>query len=379
MRTAAPRRLSAGRVTVREATATDNTSLLALDGACKMGRGTTWTIRHEPDFFALFRTAGVSARVGVAEREDGIIIGSVTVLGQPVTVDDAVAVLPYVSGWHVHPAYRGQWVGPALVRWATARCLEMSGSAECVGWFIRSGTGESLRDLVRRQQRDLLLSPPRTLRAYWLRTAHWRALLPAGAFDVRPANERDVSEMADLWAANASSWQLAPAYGAACLERWRASVLRVPPACYWVARARTGTLLAFLGLWDQRDIKQLRRESELLPLRVRRAIRNGVRDVAGIGHGDGAIVRSLAATHVCITADAPQAGEALLEHAARAARHAGYTNISMMLDEGDPATAICRRWCRRSMPFSAFVVTKADGRDARPPDRRPLHMEVGLA
>ena len=52
----------------REATVRDNVALLALDAACRMGAGrwSAWTIRHDPDFFALFRVAGVRAHVGAA-------------------------------------------------------------------------------------------------------------------------------------------------------------------------------------------------------------------------------------------------------------------------------------------------------------------------
>lgn len=97
----------------REATVRDNVALLALDAACRMGAGrwSAWTIRHDPDFFALFRVAGVRAHVGAAMDGAERVIATVTIVEQPIVGDKGIDTAFYVSGWQVHPAHRSSGLG----------------------------------------------------------------------------------------------------------------------------------------------------------------------------------------------------------------------------------------------------------------------------
>ena len=362
-----------GSTVVREACARDNDGLLALDAACGMGGGRrggggpTWTIRHQPDFFALFRVAGVRATVGIAEDDERRVVGVVTMIEQPGMDDDATASW-YVSGWQVHPAHRGRTVGPALVRWAIER-IELVGGARASGWFMSGGSGAALRALISRAAPSLRLSLPNQLRSYRLPTAHWRALVPARGLGVRPAMATDVEEMADLWRRAAAARRFAPRLGAASIDRWRTTVLNAPPATYWVAHTPLGAVRGFVGVWNQQPVKQFYLERDERPTGARRLmIRN--RAVP---------LRTLAYTHWCVPGDVPRVHHALLGRTARAAWVAGFRTISLMADPRDPLADACDAW---SAPFQPFTASLAFASPADPVSARedlPLYLDVGLA
>jgi len=340
----------------------DNVALLALDAACRMGAGrwSAWTIRHDPDFFALFRVAGVRAHVGAAMDGAERVIATVTIVEQPIVGDQGIDTALYVSGWQVHPAYRGRGVGDALARWAIDRCLTIGGPTS-VGWFVAAGSGARLRSRLARLDPSLAMSRPSALRLYCLRTFHWRSAMRFGRLVVRPARPDDVVEMAALWDSAALARRLAPRLDVAVLERWRSHVMTDAPACYWVVRDASGTLRGFMGLWDQRAVKHLHLER---PLPWPRA---------------GPRFPCLVATHPCVPLDAPDVARALLSTASRAACRAGVRRILVMADAADSLATVCREWSARSQPYTATAVSRCATGLFAETDRRPVHMETGIA
>jgi len=338
----------------------DNAALLALDAACRMGGWRPWTIRHDPDFFALFRVAGVRAHVGAAM--DGVegVIGTVTIVEQPIVPDNGIDTAFYVSGWQVHPAHRGQGVGDALARWAIDRCLTIGGRTS-VGWFVAAGSGAALRNRVARLDPSIAMSRPSALRLSCLRTFHWRSAMRFRRLVVRPARRDDVVEMATLWDSAALTRRLAPRLDAAVLERWRAHVMTDAPACYWVARDTSGALRGFMGLWDQRAVKHVHLERSMPWQRC------------------GATFPCLVATHQCVPVDAPDVARALLSTALRAAWGAGVRRIFVMADAADSLAAVCREWSFCGRPYTATEVSRCATAVRREADRRPVHVEAGLA
>ncbi len=370
-------------ILVREAGSRDNAALLALDAACRMGARCEWTIRHEPDFFALFRVAGVRARVGVAEQDDGAIVGIVTMVEQPIAAGDGAATAWYVSGWQVHPAHRGRGIGSALAYWALDRGLDW-GDATVTGWFMTMGRDRQRHALISRLARRLHVSEPVALRSYCLRTAHWRSLVATRGPVVRPAVQTDVDEMAALWHQVARARRLVPTLRAPDIERWRTEVMSTPPACYWVACTPAGALRGFVGLWDQRPVKQFRFERATAGRRLWSAVRNSAHGDGGhAASNDDGTLRCLAATHLCVAPDAPDCiavGRALLSHGARDARRGGFRRIFLTADVSDPVAAACDQWTRSSArPYAAHVVSSITPASSPCADRRPLHVEVGLA
>lgn len=345
-------------VTVRDATPEDNASLLALDAACAMGRCRAWTIRHDPDFFALFRAADVRAHVGAACDLVGRVIGVMTMIEQPVAAGEPGATNWYVSGWQVHPQHRGRGVGDALVQWALRRYMTIDGTAGDA-WFFTAGSGTALGQRVRRLAPWAAISSPIPLWSYCLPTHRRRAMPSQRGWTIRPAVRDDVPEMAALWSAIACRRRLAPPLDAAAIERWRTGVLGAPPACYWVARTARGDLAGFLALWDQRPVKQFRM--------ARRPPWRRVGELA-----------CLAATHVCVPPNDGEPAGAMLSAAADAAARAGYSRIFVVADAVDALSHACRERGGAGRAFSAFVVC-GRGRAADDPDRRPVHVEAGIA
>lgn len=348
---------SSNGVTVRDATPEDNTSLLALDAACTMGRWRRWTIRHDPDFFALFRVAGVRSYVGAASDALGRLIGVVTIIEQPEAVCGGPANC-YVSGWQVHPAHRGRGAGDALVAWALHRYAMIEAGAGR-GWFFTAGSGDALRHRVQRLAPWAAISDPVALYSYRLPTHRRRSFPNRRRLRVRPSVAEDVPEMAALWNAIASARRLAPRLDVPAIERWRTGALGAAPACYWVARTEHGALAGFMGLWDQRAVKQFRLES-CLPWRRER------------------MVHCLAAAHVCVPPNDAETTRALLAAAADAARRAGYGWILVVADATDALSHAYREWGGAGARYTAFVVSASAQGDAFT-DRRAMHVEAGLA
>jgi GNAT superfamily N-acetyltransferase len=345
-------------VTVRDATPEDNASLLALDAACAMGRCRAWTIRHDPDFFALFRAAGVRAHVGAAYDVLGRVIGVMTLIEQPVAASGQGSTNWYVSGWQVHPQHRGRGVGDALVQWALRRCVTIDGTAGHA-WFFTAGSGASLEHRVQRLAPWAAISSPIPLWSYCLPTRRRRAIPSPRGLAARPAVSEDVPEMAALWNAIACRRRLAPPLDAAAIERWRTGVLGMPPACYWVARTARGALVGFMALWDQRPVKQFHVERRL-PWRRDREL------------------PCLAATHVCVPPNDSEPARAVLSAASDAAARAGYSRIFVVADATDALSHACRERSGAGRAFTAFVVS-GRGRADDAPDRRPVHVEAGVA
>lgn len=345
-------------VTVRDATPEDNASLLALEAACAMGRWRSWTIRHDPDFFALFRAAGVRGHVGVASDRLGRVIGAMTIVEQPIAAEDDQSMNCYVSGWEVHPAQRGRGVGDALAQWALRRVATIAGH-DGRAWFFTAGSGAPLRRRVHRLAARATISSSIVLHAYCLPTSGRRSISKAAGLAVRPAVAQDIPEMADLWSAVASTRRFTPALDAAAIERWRLVTLGAAPACYWVARTEHGALAGFMALWDQCPLKQFRMESRFPWRRV-------------------VVLRCLAAAHVCVSPNDARAAHALLSSAAAAAAAAGYARILAVADATDALWRVYREWGGAGRRFTAYVVSgRRPGDDDL--DRRPLHVEAGIA
>src|SRR5215211_3910737 len=239
--------------TVRDAKPSDNAGLVALAQACSMSGDIELRIDRAPDFFTLNRLEGERWRLAVAER-DGQIVGCICTSERDCYVDGERQRIGYIGDLKVHPAHRDSVVADGLSRYA-AKLMAVLPESAPVLITVLAGNAAMERRLG--GPRGL----PRFSRAATIRTHSvsilWQRRNPVHWARVTRATWNDIEEMASLWREVAAHRQLAPAHDADSLARWIREAPGLDVESFHLARATDGRLLGFIGIWDQRQFKQM--------------------------------------------------------------------------------------------------------------------------
>ena len=369
--------------TARPATSADNGGLLALAAACPMRGELTLCVRREPDFFALNRLQGDRWDVGVVDGGRAGVIGCVAIAERLAYVNGAPAPTAYASDLKVHPAFRGRRNGTGRVADALTEYAR-----ETLG-----AIGPHMPVLVTVLGGNAAMAPrlcgprglPRFIRFATIRTFAvplftLRRLDPLPGLSVRPAEERDLDEMAALWRAVAPLRQLAPVLGTDDFRRVCAEAPGLALSSYWIARHAAGHLVGFVALWDQQQLKHTVVQRYALRAALFRYGFNLVAPLVGSPRlpAPGTPLRYLSAFQVCVPATDPGVLRALLVKAAQAQAGSPYAFCSLGLDVTDPLTsALAGCWAQTTL-VHAHVGTPAGPYDGPPLGARPLHFETAL-
>jgi len=370
--------------TPRPATSADNAGLLALAAACPMRAGLTLCVRREPDFFALNRLQGDRWDVGVVDGGRVGVIGCIATAERLAYVNGTPAATAYVSDLKVHPAFRGRRNGTGSV-------------ADALTEYARDTLGATdphMPVLITVLGGNAAIAPrlpgpgglPRFSRFATIRTFAVPLFIlrrlgpPPKGLSVRPAEERDLDEMAALWRAVAPLRQLAPVLCADHFRRLCADAPGLSLSSYWIARHASGRLAGFVALWDQQRLKHT--VVQRYPLRGA-LFRYGFNLVAPLVGSPrlpapGASLRYLSAFQVCVPAAEPGVLRALLVAGARAHAGSAHAFCSIGLDVTDPLTrALAGCWAQTTL-VHAHVSTPAGSYDGPPLGALPLHFETAL-
>src|SRR5207249_258853 len=198
--------------TPRPATSADNAGLLALAAACPMRGELTLCVRREPDFFALNRLQGDRWDVGVVDAGRAGVIGCVAIAERVAYVNGVPAPTAYASDLKVHPAFRGRRnetgrVADALTEYAR-ETLGAIGPHMPVLVTVLGGNAAMAPRLCGPRGLPQFIRFA-TIRTFAVPLFTLRRLDPLPGLSVRPAEERDLDEMAALWRAVAPLRQLA--------------------------------------------------------------------------------------------------------------------------------------------------------------------------
>ena len=345
----------------------------------------TLCVRREPDFFALNRLQGERWDVGVVDGGPGGVIGCVAVAERLTYLNGVPAPTGYASDLKVHPAFRGRRNGTGSV-------------ADALTGYARETLGAidpRMPVLVTVLDGNAAMAPrllgprglPRfarfaTIRTFAVPLFTLRRLDPSlpHALSVRPAEERDLDEMAALWRTVAPLRQLAPVLGA---DDFRSACAEAPGlalSSYWIARHAAGHLAGFVALWDQHPLKRMVVQRYALRAALFRYGFNLVAPLVGSPRlpAPGTPLRYLSAYQVCVPGTQPAVLRALLVNAARAHAGAPYAFCSIGLDVTDPLTsALAGCWAQTTL-VHAHVGTPAGPYDGPPLGVLPLHFETAL-
>lgn len=371
--------------TVRDANPRDNEGLVALAAACSMAGDIELRIDRRPDFFALDRVEGNRWRVAVAER-DGEVVGCIAFSERESHLDGCVRTTGYVGDFKVHPAHRDAVVADELCRYV-ARAMR----------GLPDGTPVLITVLAGNGAMDRRLDGPRGLpcftRVATIRSHSISILWKRGASKlpwsrdwqrskntkIRRAEWGDIGEMADLWRTAGSNRQFSPVHDAESLAKWIREAPGLDISSYRLARNRNGRLLGFLGLWDQREFKQLSVVSYSRRMAAARCVFNRLAPLVGAEclPSEGSPLNLVTASNVCVPADRADVLRALVIAGHNELRHQGYSLLNIGLDTTDPLNAALRGLMAQPTDVNAYVTTgrgKAWDRSLR----GTLHYEIAL-
>jgi ribosomal protein S18 acetylase RimI-like enzyme len=368
---------AAPTVRVRDAETADNAALVQLAAACPMRGDLTMCIDREPDFFALAQLEGERWRLGVTEH-DGEITGCVAASVRTSYVDGYVTPTGYVGDLKVHPAHRGGESADALTRFAADALRTFGGNALLTLATILEGNRAMERRAI--GPRGL----PRLTRFATLEVHALPFLWPRAAsvdgIRVDSARREDLGEMGELWRAVAPRRQFAPVLDAERLATFIDAAPGLAIEDYLVARRADGRIAAFVALWDQRFLKQLRVLGYSRRLSVARGALGAVARVAGTPRlpDVGSVLPSLAALHLCVPHTAPEVLRALLLHAYAVHRRSGRLFLTLALDRRDPLRVALRGLFAQPTYVGAYATTPSGRWRGRRLDGLPLHFEAAL-
>lgn len=361
---------------LRDATAADNAALIELTAACTMHGDVALRMDRSPDFFALNRLEGASARVGVVTDAGDGIVGCVAVARRTTYVNGVEAPITYASDLKVHPRARGSGAADLLTGYARDTATALCGDDAPVVCTVLAGN-TAMERRARGPRGSAVLGRFATLAVHAIPLL-WERREEIAGVRVRAATIDDLDAMAEAWRRRASSRQFADVWDADSLAAWirRAPALSVED--YLIAFDRVGRVTGFLGIWDQHAFKQMRVVSYSPRLALARRAINLVTPLVGAVRlpEPGAELPALAAVHVC--AVSPTTLRALLLAAYRRHRGGRQAFVTIGLDERDPLCTALRGLWSQPTRVNAYVSSGAGTADPATYAGRLLHHETAL-
>jgi ribosomal protein S18 acetylase RimI-like enzyme len=245
-----------GEFSLRPADPSDNDDLVALAARCPMQADVSLLIERAPDFFALGRARGhgwtLVARAPVGPERRPEIVGCVSIARRRVWTHGRPRDVAFVADLRVAPTHRGQGLSQALLDALAADEAENP----AIAYVGATASGNAAVDgVVRRFGRWCPLSPIASMIGWQLLPMY--SLRIPGGVELGSAEERDRADVVALLDEFGRDRALAPVFG----EGGFADLLARSPGMvlsdHLVARRR-GRLLAVLGAWDAKLVKQTR-------------------------------------------------------------------------------------------------------------------------
>jgi len=362
---------------VLEAVPEDNTALLELTRSSPMEGDIGLCVDRSPDFFRLCALGNAWFRVGVIRGSGGRLVGCVTIAERRVWVQGRPVRMAWASDLKVDRRHRGVGAASQLIRWVANQSRPIVGEAGPLVATVLCGNTDMER-LFPGGPTLLRIQPFATLRAHAIPVFHRQP--PETRFTIDVANRSDHPELRALWNRYAPQRQLAPLAPVGLGPLPPASGERFTVPCHLVARDRAGCIQGFLGIWDERAVKQLRVTGFSVRLGAARAAINLLAPFIGAERlpGAGEILRFATLMDLCVPPDAPELLRALVLAANRAALGSGFSFLTLGLDVRDPLATALRGMHAQPTDFSVCV-SGASGEYVGPPlGEGVVHFEPAL-
>ena len=363
---------------VRPVTEDDNAVLIALAAACPMEGDLSLCIDRAPDFLALTRLEGDRWAVGVVDGPSGRPVACVATAERRAWVHGRPRTVVYAGDLKVHPDHRDTHTADALERFVADTARETAGDSTPVLLTVLAGNSAMERRAA----------GPRGLpRLHRFATLHsfaipllWRRSSDVPDLRVERGTGRNVEEMTTLWESIAPGRQFSAVLTAESLSKWIEAAPGLTIDDYLLARNRQGTLLGFVGMWDQRELKTLRVLRYSPSLSVIRGIMTAVAPFVGATSPPeiGAPLHYASAIHLCVPADRPDVLRALVLAAYDRMRASDRVFMNVALDSRESLAPAFRGLLATPTAIHAYA-TMPRGEWVGPAlDDRPLHFETAL-
>jgi hypothetical protein len=311
----------------------------------------------------------------VVER-DRVIVGCVAISERLSYVNGRESRTGYASDLKVHPAHRDTRIADELSKYAERESADLPAAAPVLITVLAGN-----RSMERR------LSGPRgvpalrrlaTIRTHSLPILWHRQV--AGSIDISRAGWRDLEEMASLWKKVAPGRQLAPVFTVDSMAEWIDSTPGLDISSYRLARSRSGELLGFFAVWDQRSFKQLNVVGYSPRMRAARSIFNLIAPVVGGARmpRPGNALNCATIAHICVPGASADVLHALLASTHNELRHSGISFINIGLDTRDPLSTATEGFFAQPTDVNACVTRSRYGIPCEPLDEAPVHYEIAL-
>jgi GNAT superfamily N-acetyltransferase len=360
---------------VRPARAADNDALCRLAARCPMAGGVSICVHREPDFFALDAMLGNPWHVLVAEVA-GAVVGCVAWAIRDAYVNGTPVRTGYIGDLKVDPAFRRRGLGGALAR---AVRSELDRVDPALPTLFTSLTGNRpVASLPGVKAEDHVSRRIGVVRVHSIPLLSRRRLSTSGGYVVREAQWDDLEQMAACWAVTGATRQFTRVVSPEMLAGAIDTAPGLEVSSYLLALDRRGTIVGFLALWDQRELKTTR----ILRYSRRQAVfRTGFNAVAPLFAAarlpsPGSALRGAHVFHACVPS--AEVLRSLLVEGYRRFAGSGLSYMAIGLDRCDPVRrALAGLWAQPT-DVEVLVATPG-GEDALPClDPKPVHYETAL-
>lgn len=360
---------------LRPARAADNEALCRLAGRCPMAGGISICVHREPDFFALDAMLGDPWHVLVAEVA-GAVVGCVAWAIRDAYVNGTPMRTGYIGDLKVDPAFRRRGLGGALARTVRSALDRVDPALPTL--FTSLTGNRPVASLPGVKAEDHVSRRIGMVRVHSIPLLSRRRLSAPGGYVVREARWDDLEQMAVCWAATGATRQFTRVVSPEMLAGAIDTAPGLEVSSYLLALDRKGTIVGFLALWDQHELKATR----ILRYSRRQAVfRVGFNAVAPLLAAErlppsGKMLRGAHVFHACLPS--AEVLRSLLVEGYRRLAGCGLSYVAIGLDRCDPVRrALAGLWAQPT-DVEVLVATPG-GEDALPClDPKPVHYETAL-
>lgn len=314
-----------------------------------------YCLEREPEAFALPDYQGVETKILVASENDRLL-GLICLSVDQVYFEGEPQPVGFSSELRVLPDARGKGLGQRLeaALWQTLQVIAGERAILYTAVDRHNPVGLRMNQSLGQQGLTQMEVQTEILTCFWpVLQAAWP--LPARqGYLYRLATPCDYPAMQALWAELSPQRQLARYYAPG---EW-ASARHFPAAQRWILVESPQELLGFIGLWDQRALRQIQL---LEPPWLMRALGWRPGRAMPLGHG----------LHLCLRPQARPALSGLIRRAMREAQGLGLQILSLALDTQDPLS----EWLPRYQGSYGRMHLLGNQRPAK---LKPFHLEMSL-
>jgi hypothetical protein len=354
------------------ATQEDNLSLIRLFNKYPESSGFKYILDRSPDYFA-FCNLHDNWKVIVAKERQ--LVGAVTLTFSDIFIGENIQNIAYISDLRVDLPYRGQRIGNNLLKEAIANSKNIPVFASV---FKDNSAGlKAFADLSKDNTAHFQKAVD--ILAYFILPVNLKKLSPKVAkYTVRTASEKDLAEMADLWNQVNTKKNMAGVFNHENLSKWFNKVPELSINSFLVAVDKNNKIKAFLGLWNQSELRRISITSETNFIKFIRISWNLLKKVTGFNSFPvpGETLNFYNVFNLCIEHNEAELLPLLLAHAFKIVKNNNALFLALALDKNDPLNKQLKGYI--SSTSEIVLLSTFDFNNISTHKKHLFHLEISL-